>query len=377
MADTDQERTEAPTPKRKKDAAEKGDVLQSRELGTALVVIGGALWFAFAGPMMMNALEVMVTDGLSFDAGDLRNFDPGAVIVRLVGIVALPLAGLFAITMVAAIGAPAMLGSLGFRPAALAFRGSKLNPLTGFKRIFGVQGLVELAKSIAKVLLLGSIGIWVLVSQSRSLIGLSSNEVRTAIGEVGITFLIAVIVMAIGLGGIALIDVPVQFLRRIKRLRMTREEVKEEHKQTDGSPEVKAQLRRRQREIALASVRAAMAEATVVLTNPTHFAVALRYNPGRDPAPIVVARGRGVTAEAIRELAGEHEVPILSYPRLARAIYYTSRVGQVIREDLYLAVATILAFVFNLETALANGTPPPPVEVPVGARFDARGRPEG
>src|SRR5690606_35074395 len=136
MADTDQERTEAPTPKRKKDAAEKGDVLQSRELGTALVVIGGALWFAFAGPMMMNALEVMVTDGLSFDAGDLRNFDPGAVIVRLVGIVALPLAGLFAITMAAAIGAPAMLGSLGFRPAALAFRASKLNPLTGFKRIF-------------------------------------------------------------------------------------------------------------------------------------------------------------------------------------------------------------------------------------------------
>jgi flagellar biosynthetic protein FlhB len=376
MADTDQERTEAPTPKRKKDAAEKGDVLQSRELGTALVVLSGALWLAFAGPMMMNALQVMLTDGLSFDAADLRNFDPGSVIVRLLWIVAPPLLGLFLVTMVAAIGAPAMLGSLGFRPAAIAFRGSKLNPINGFKRIFGVQGLVELAKSIAKVLLLGSIGIWLLMSQSRSLIGLSSNEIHAAIADVGITFMIAVIVMAAGLAGIALTDVPVQYLRRIKRLRMTREEVKEEHKQTDGSPEVKAQLRRRQREIALASVRSAMAEATVVLTNPTHFAVALRYKPGQDPAPIVVARGCDVTAEAIRELAAEHEVPVLSYPQLTRAIYFTSRVGQVIREDLYLAVATVLAFVFNLETALRNGTPPPAVEVPAGVRFDANGRPE-
>jgi flagellar biosynthetic protein FlhB len=376
MADTDQEKTEAPTQKRRKDAAEKGDVLQSRELGTALVVLGGALWIAFVGPMMMNALQVMVTDGLSFDAGDLRNFDPGAVMLRLLGIVALPLAGLFAITVAAAIGAPAMLGSLGFRPAAFAFRGNKLNPLTGFKRIFGTQGLIELGKSIAKVLLLGSIGIWLLMSQSRSLIGLSASEIRPAIANVGFTFMIAVLVMAMALAGIALIDVPAQFLQRIRRLRMTREEVKEEYKQTEGSPEIKGHLRRRQREVARASVRSALAEATVVLTNPTHFAVALRYKPGQDAAPIIVARGRGATAEAIRELAGENNVPLLSYPRLTRALYYTGRAGQVIREDLYLAVATILAFVFNLETALAAGTPPPSVDVPAGARFDSRGQPE-
>ena len=178
------------------------------------------------------------------------------------------------------------------------------------------------------------------------------------------------------LAGIAMIDVPAQFLQRIKRLRMTRDEIKEEHKQTEGSPEAKAAVRRRQREVARASARGAIAEATVVLTNPTHFAVALRYRPNEDAAPIVVARGRGATAEAIRELAGEHNVPLLSYPQLTRALYYTSRTGQVIREDLYLAVATILAFVFNLETALATGTPQPAVEVPVGARFDAGGRPE-
>lgn len=376
MADTDQERTEAPTPKRKKDAAEKGDVLQSRELGTALVVLGGALWIAFLGPMTVTALQNMLTDGLSFNAADLRDFDPGAVIWRLAGAVVLPLFALFAITIAAAIGAPAMLGSLGFRPAALGFKGSKLNPLSGLKRIFGTQGLVELGKSVAKVLVLGSIGIWLLMSQSRSLIGLSASEIRPALANVGFTFMIAVLVMALALAGIAMIDVPAQFLQRIKRLRMTRDEIKEEHKQTEGSPEAKAAVRRRQREVARASARGAIAEATVVLTNPTHFAVALRYRPNEDAAPVVVARGRGATAEAIRELAGEHNVPLLSYPQLTRALYYTSRTGQVIREDLYLAVATILAFVFNLETALATGTPQPAVEVPVGARFDAGGRPE-
>jgi flagellar biosynthesis protein FlhB len=157
---------------------------------------------------------------------------------------------------------------------------------------------------------------------------------------------------------------------------MTKQEVKDEHKQTEGSPELKAALRRRQHETARNSARSAIAEATVVLTNPTHFAVALRYRAGEDAAPIVVARGRGATADAIRELAAEHEVPMLSYPQLTRALYYTARPGQPIREDLYLAVATVLAFVFNLETALAAGTPQPQVEVPPGARFDARGRPE-
>jgi flagellar biosynthetic protein FlhB len=377
VAETDRDqRTEAPTPKRRKDAAEKGDVLQSRELGTALVILGGGAWLAIAGPMMMDALQTMLVDGLSFGASDLRDFAPGTVMLRLLGIVALPLLALFAVTIAAAIGAPAMLGSLGFRPAAMGFKGSKLNPLSGLQRIFGMQGLVELTKSIAKVLLLGSIGIWLLMSQARSIIGLSSNEIRAALANVGATFVIAVLVMALGLAGIALFDVPAQFLQRIRRLKMSREEVKEEHKQTEGSPEAKGAQRRRQREIAMSSARGAVAQATVVLTNPTHFAVALRYRPGEDAAPIVVARGRGATAEAIRALAGEHDVPLLSYPQLTRAIYYTSRVGQVIRDDLYLAVATVLAFVFNLETALAAGTPQPAVEVPAGARFDARGRPE-
>src|SRR3546814_710518 len=295
----------------------------------------------------------------------------------LIGIVIVPLFGLFALTIAAAIGGPAMLGSFGFRSKAFGFKASKLNPLSGLKRIFGMQGLVELGKSLVKVVLLGAVGIWLLMDQARSLMGLTSQEIGPALASLGWTFIIAVLVMSLALAAIALIDVPAQIMQRGTRLRMSKQEVKDEHKQTEGSPELKAAVRRRQHEVLRASARAAVAEATVVLTNPTHFAVALRYKPETDGAPIVVARGRGATAEAIRALATENEVPILSYPQLARAVYFTARTGQVIREDLYLAVATVLAFVFNLDSAVAAGAVQPPVTVPPGARFDEKGRPDG
>ena len=373
--DQDQ-KTEAPTPKRKREAMENGDVLQSRELGTALVVIVGAAWIALAGPMIMSSLQSMVTDGLSFGAAEVGDFDPGRVILRLLGAVALPLLILFALTLAAAVAAPAVLGSLGFRTKAFAFKGNKLNPLSGVKRMFGLQGLIELVKSIAKVVLLGGVGAWLIFSQTRNIVGLSSQELKPARANVGHVFTITVLVMAGLLALIAMIDVPAQILQRMRRLRMTKQDVKDEHKQTEGSPELKAALRSRQIATARTSARKAVAEATMVLTNPTHFAVALRYRPEVDAAPVVLAKGRGATAEAIRELAGEHNVPLLSYPQLTRALYYTSRPGQIIREDLYMAVAAILAFVFNLDQALASGQAQPEVEVPAGMRFDAIGLPE-
>ena len=378
MSDTSDpdQKTEAPTPKRRRDAAEKGDVLQSRELGTALVVLVGAAWLAIAGPMMVGTLETMISDALTFNAADVREFAPGTAILRLLSIVALPVLILFALTIAATIGTPAALGSLGFRSGAFAFKGSKMNPLSGMKRIFGLQGLIELVKSIAKVVVLGAVGAWLLMSQTSNMIGLGARDIRAALAEVGDTFVIAVLVMSIALAGIALIDVPAQIFQRMKRLRMTKQETKDEHKQTEGSPELKGAIRRRQHEVARNSSRKAIAEATVVLTNPTHFAVALRYRLGQDAAPVVVARGRGVTAEAIRELAGEHQVPLLSYPQLTRALYYTSRPGQVIREDLYMAVASILAFVFNLDATIGSQDAQPIVDVPPQLRFDADGRPE-
>lgn len=373
--DKDQQ-TEAPTEKRKRDAVEKGDVLQSRELGTALVMLAGAAWMAIAGPMMVGALEAMLVDGLTFDASDIRNFAPADVAVRLIGFTLLPLSGLFALTIAAAIGSSALIGSLGFRTGAFAPKASKINPMTGLKRIFGTQGLAELVKSLAKVGLLGSIGYYLLDDQLDRLLSLSTTEPAPALGAFGESFVLAIVLMAMALGAIALFDVPSQWLQRTARLRMSKQQIKDEHKQTEGSPELKGMIRRRQHEVLRGSARSAVQEATVVLTNPTHFAVALRYRPGIDAAPLVVARGRGATAAAIRELAGSSAVPILSYPQLARAIYFTARTGQVVREDLYLAVATVLAFVFNLDAMVAQGARPPSVDVPPAARFDESGRAE-
>jgi flagellar biosynthetic protein FlhB len=177
--------------------------------------------------------------------------------------------------------------------------------------------------------------------------------------------------MAGGMVLIAGIDLPIQIIRHMNQLRMSKQEIRDEHKETEGSPEAKGQQRARQREIAMGGMRKTVQTAHVVLTNPTHFAVALRYDSGKDQVPVVVAKGRGVTALAIRELAGEFEIPVLEYPTLARAVYYTSKEGQEVRDDLYLAIATVLAFVFGVNRQ-AGGVPPP-IAVPDGALFDENG----
>lgn len=371
-ADRDQ-RTEAPTQKRRADAARKGDVLQSRELGTALVMLGGAAWLVFAGPWFIHECSRLLTIGLSFDNRDVTVFDPATLTMRLVGTTLIPLALLFGVTMLAAVGAPAMLGSLGFRSGAIAFKGDRLNPINGFGRIFGLNGLVELVKALAKAAVLGLLGYWLVSHDMRHIMGLGAQDMREAASTLGHMMVKAVLWLALGLVLIAGIDVPVQIVRRNGRLRMTRQEIKEEMRQTEGAPELKQAIRQKQQSLLTGSARKAVTEAHVILTNPTHFAVALRYDPKKDFAPMVVARGRGETALAIRSLAAENNVPMLEYPQLARAIYFTTRAGQTIAEDLYVAVATILAFVFNIDRAMAEGITPPKVEVPSEKHFDENG----
>jgi len=370
----DDEKTEAPTAKRRQDAEEKGDVLQSKELGTALVMIVGAGWIAVAGPWAMAALRRMLSNALSFDSSAIESFDPMAAMLSMVATVALPVALLFLLTVAAAIAAPALLGSLGLRWSAIAVNPGKLNPVAGLKRIFGTQGLIELGKSLLKIVALGAIGYWLMMDQIGSIVTLGQQDLKTALDHLGSTFIFAVLVMTLALAIVAGADIPAQIYQRTKRLRMSKQEIKEESKQTEGSPELRAAIRQKQMEAAKGSVRKALVDATVVLTNPTHFAVALRYRPGYDVAPVVLARGRGATADAIRELAAENAVPMLRYPQLTRAIYYTSRSGQLIREDLFIAVAAILAFVFNLDRAMAEGIVQPDIDVPGAARFDEEGR---
>ena len=371
MSDSDMERTEAPTPKRLKKAREDGQILRSKDFGTALVVLAGVAWFAFAGPSLLAACKAVMTAAFQFGRADVEDFSPFRPLAEA-GVKLLPsLITLFAVSMIAAIVSQAGLGAPGWNGKLLLPKGSRINPASGLKRMLGPQGWIELGKSLLKVVLLGVIGYVMLRRVAHSSVGLSGSDLGAALQSLGGTFTAVLFAMAAGLVAIAAIDVPVQLIRLLAKLRMSKQDIRDEHKESEGNPETKGQQRARARAMLGKGARQAVAGAHVVLTNPTHFAVALRYERGRDQVPVVVAKGRGATALAIRELAGESAVPILEYPQLARAVYYTSREGQEVRDDLYLAIATVLAFVFGLNQQ-AGGSPPP-VDVPAGARFDENG----
>lgn len=368
------QKTEQATPKKRADSTREGDVLMSRELATALMMLAAAGWIIAAGGWFVQSAGDLVRRGLTLTAADVADFAPAEALLRNGVEILLPLASLFAMAMGAAIAGPALLGSFGWRGKALAFKGNRLNPMTGLKRMFGTQGLAELGKAIAKVLLLGTIGYWLVARSLPAIMAMAASDLSSAIGLAGQALGHAMLTLAGGLVVIALIDVPVQWFQRNKRLMMSKQEIKEEMRQSDGAPELKQAQRQRAHEMMSGSARKAVSDATVILTNPAHFSVALRYRPGVDAAPVVVARGRGDVALAIRELARTVDVPILEYPQLARAIYFTARAGRVIPEELFVAVATVLAFVFRLERAAADGTPPPSVDVPASHRFDPDGR---
>lgn len=368
------EKTEKPTQKKLQDAAKKGDILQSKELATALVVMAGIGWIAATGPSVVESLSQMLIEALRFRREDITDFAPAARGMSLLTGIALPVGGILLATTLAAIAGPAILGSLGFRPGAFAPKASKLNPAAGLKRMFGMQGLIELMKSIAKVTLLGAIGVWLIWDRLTAIIGLGSQGLAPAMSDLGNMFIMTCLIMAGGLFLIAGIDVPAQIMQRSKRLGMSKQDIKDEHKESEGSPELKGHIRRRQFEVLSGSTRKAVAEASVIITNPTHFAVALRYKPGQDAAPIVVAKGCDAIAAAIRELADQNGVTVLQYPDLARAIYFTSRAGQIVNEGLYMAVATVLAFVFRVENRMASEIDRPFISVPDDLRFDADGQ---
>ena len=373
MADEFGEKTEAPTAKRRKDAADNGQVLRSKELGTALGVLVGVAWIALFGPSLMAAFKAIMAASFTFGRGDVEDFEPWRPLAEAGWKLAPAMASVLAFALIGTIASQALLGPLRFNASLMAPKGSRIDPAAGLKRIFGPTGWIELGKSLMKVVLLGAIGGWMLWHSVPGTMGLvSSSDVQGAVGKLGATLTTILFAMAGGLVLIAGMDVPIQILRHLKQLRMSKQEIKDEHKETEGSPEAKGAIKARQRDMLRRSMRKAVAEAHVVLTNPTHFAVALRYDRGRDQVPVVVAKGRGVTALAIRDLAAETRLPVLEYPALARAVYYTSNEGQEVRDDLYQAIATVLAFVFGLN-AQAGGVAQPPITVPSTARFDENG----
>ncbi len=376
MADTPDrdQQTEAATPKRRQDATRDGDVLISRELATALMMLAGVGWLLLAGKWLAGASADMLQKGLSVGRIGIEAVDLSAQLTHLLTPLVLPFTGLLLASLVAAIAGPALLGSLGWRTKAMEPKGSRMNPLAGIKRMFGMQGAIELTKALAKAAILGGVGWWLIDRELDKLLELAVADPASAAAQLGGSLLSVLLALTAGFALIALIDVPLQIFQRNRRLRMSREQVKEELRQSEGAPELKAAQRARQQAILSQSARKAMGEASVVLTNPRHFAVALRYMPGKDAAPLVLARGRDEVALAMRQLAFDRAVPMLEYPSLTRAIYFTTRAGQTIPEDLYQAVAVILAFVFRLDGELAARMQPPVVDVPRSQRFDAHGQ---
>lgn len=366
------EKTFAPSEKRKRDAALKGDVLRSRELSTAAIMLLGAAWLSFAGPWLMGQLSGLLRAGFTFDRAEVDNFDPGGMLLNSLMVALPPIATIAVPVLVLALVTQLGFGEGRWVGANAGFRASRLNPLSGLKRMFGVQGLIEIGKGLMKVGLLGSIAWlwgqdWLLRITGMGR-GALAPQLQAGWGAL-ISLLFA---LSAGLVIIALIDVPVQLLRRNQRLMMSLQDVRDENKEAEGSPEAKGHRRQRQREIAAGSVAGAMRQAQFVLTNPTHFAVAMIYDPDKANAPLVLAKGRGDKAAAMKELAREYGVPLLEFPQLARAVYYTTRENQTIREELYAAIAAVLAFVFSLKRGEQRAMPQ--IEVPVTLRFDADGR---
>lgn len=372
MSESAGEKTQAPTAKRKQKALDDGDLLKSREFGAALIMLLGCGWMILMGPQLLSAIREVMQASFSFGRADIESFQPWKPLAIAGWKLAPSLGALLAIALGGAVLSQAALGALRFNGKLMAPKGSRINPGSGLARIFGPTGWIELGKSLLKVVLLGGIGAWLLWGSAGVTMGLVSSDLGTAVHALGDTFATLVLVMAGGLLLIAGIDLPIQIFRHMQRLKMTLQEVKDEHKESEGSPEAKSHRMQRQREIAKGGLRKSVATAHVVLTNPTHFSVALRYDQGKDQVPVVVAKGRGEIALAIRELADEFAVPRLELPPLARALYFTSRENQEIRDDLYMAVATVLAFVFGLDKRA--GGQMPAITVPPSAQFDADGR---
>ncbi|MCO6412084.1 MAG: flagellar type III secretion system protein FlhB [Thiogranum sp.] len=366
-----QEKTEQATPKRLEEARKKGQVPRSRELTTMAMLLMAAISMAVMGDAMIEQMGEVLHTGLAVERA--RLFDRFAVIDILGEAMmqaALLMAPFLLVMMVTAVLAPVALGGWAFSTQAMGVKLDKLNPLTGMKRIFAARGLVELVKALAKFLLIGSVGALLLVQFMPELMGLGRESVENGLAHTGKILSTSFLVLSASLIVIAVIDVPFQLWDHAKNLKMTRQEVRDEHKNTEGKPEVKSRVRAMQREIAQRRMMAEIPKADVVITNPTHYAVALRYDPQTMAAPIVVAKGVELMASQIRTVATANGVPLYEAPPLARALYYSTEIDREVPAGLYLAVAQVLAYIFQIRAAAKGGpVPASPGDLPVPDEF--------
>ena len=370
------DKTEDATARKLSQARENGQVARSSELPAAVIVIGSLVMLLMSGGWLVSRMAQIFANGFVFDRKTIEKplLLPAHFGEQLLSsfVTVMPI---MVFTVIAAIVASGVTGGYLFALGAVSPKGSKLSLLNGLKRIFGTHALVELAKAILKFTLVTAVLWWSLMGNMDSLIQMGQMGLEPALTAAAVMIMKSTLWVALSLAVIALIDMPYQKYAFKKLMRMTKQEVKDEYKQMEGSPEVKAQIRRRQREMANSRMMARIKDADVVITNPEHFAVALEYDPTGDGAPIMVAKGSDHMAKLIREEAKAHGVYLFEAAPLARAIYFTTEVEQQVPEDLYHAVAQVIAYVFSLEAASPMNPPQakPRVKVPPSMQFNPDG----
>lgn len=374
---SDQEKTEEPTARRLEKSREEGQVARSRELTTFVILFGGVLMLWSLGSTLYNNLGLMMEQAFSFER--LQISEPGPMLQNVLELgqaALISLLPLFAVMLLLALVAPALLGGWVVSTKAMAPKFEKLNPIKGLKRIFSTQALAELGKAIAKTVLVGSVLTLFLWQQRQSFMRLMSLEVKQALGEAMGLAALACLLMILTLIVVVAFDVPYQMFSHKKKLRMSKEEVKREHKETEGDPFVKGKIRQQQQAMARRRMMADVPKADVIITNPTHYAVALQYDEHGMGAPKVIAKGTELVAQKIRELGDEHQVPRLEAPALARALYAHVDLGHEIPAALYTAVAEVLAWAFQLKRARQGIAvmPPTPKDIEVPKDYEVAAR---
>ena len=375
--DESQEKTEEPTARRLSKAREEGQIARSTEVTIAASVISVAIYIYLFGSSLLGNVANIFAQGLVFDS--LAVLEPQVAAGRLADAMIEALFSILPIlvlTGVVVLVCSGLIGGYNFSWKSLQPKASKFNPIAGFKRMFGIQALVNLGKSIAKFLLVGGVT-YLLIDASIA----EFAEISLMALEPGLTVSASILTTAFLVASstliiIALIDAPYQVYQHNQKMKMSLKEVKDERKDTEGSPEVKQRIRQKQREVSAARMLEAIAEADVVITNPEHFAVALAYDPSSEDPPKVVAKGTDLMAERIRERAGEEGVPLFQSPVLARALFFTTEIEAFIPEPLFEAVAQVIAYIFNINSInrSSNLRDKPVPRVPDNMVFDSEGR---
>lgn len=370
--DSGQDKTEDPSGKRLSESRKKGQVPRSRELNTFItLMVSAALFYYFGRQMNQQLLEMMQHQ---FRLSRDTIFDPATPVIYFKlalqeGLqVVWPMA---IILLLADLLTPLLMGGWNYTNEGYALNLAKLNPLSGLKRIFGIQGVMELVKAMIKVMLIGFVAWSLFKLYFQEFMGLDHLSVEQAIYRSGAILVSCVMILSATFLLLVLIDVPYQLWHHQHQLKMTKQEVRDEAKEQEGSPEVKGKIRRMQMQAAQRRMMEAVPNADVIVTNPTHFAVALKYDQARSGAPILIAKGTDLVAAQIRNIALAHHVTLVASPPLARALYYSTELDQEIPRGLFLAVAQVLAYVFQLRAAVDNGwdKPHPPTDVQVPDDF--------